>query len=74
MRQRGVGLPCGLRGDLPGEEGRSARPFAGVSGEPVQAMDNGEADARVAQWADVAQAFGHFGDPITLNLIVLSGS
>ena len=40
----------------------------------MQAMDNGEANVRVAQWADVAQAFGHFDDPITLNLIVLSGS
>jgi hypothetical protein len=26
-------------------------------------MDNGEANVRVAQWADVAKAFGHFGDP-----------
>lgn len=36
----------------------------------MQAMDNGEANVRVAQWADVAKAFGHFGDSIMLNMVV----
>jgi len=35
-------------------------------------MDNGEADVRVAQWADVAKAFSHFGGPTMLNLVVFN--